>query len=156
MQFSVGNASNATAEIAAAAAFGASIRLMTVGRVVAEDTEPAGQQRMMAQKELPYVEQRWSRASAESVGGPWGSNFSAVCWFFGRDIQKSRGYPIGLVSANWGSTTIETWMSPAALQRCADQKGFNRNYKPAPPSRAGCKHLGAPCTVHPMVLHVYI
>ena len=41
MQFSVGNASNASAEIAAASTFGAHVRLMTVGRVVAEDTEPA-------------------------------------------------------------------------------------------------------------------
>jgi hypothetical protein len=79
MQFSVGNASNATAEIAAADAFGEQIRLMTVGRVVKEDTEPAGQQKMSPQSELTFVEQQWSRASAESVGGPWGSNFSAVC-----------------------------------------------------------------------------
>ena len=79
MQFSVGNASNATAEIAAADAFGDQIRLMTVGRVVKEDTEPAGQQKMSPQAELTFVEQQWSRASVESIGGPWGSNFSAVC-----------------------------------------------------------------------------
>ena len=69
VQFSVGNASNATAEIAAAAAFGASIRVMTVGRVVAEDMEPAGQQKMMPQRELPFVEQHWARASPETIGG---------------------------------------------------------------------------------------
>lgn len=79
MQFSVGNASNATAEVAAADALGAVIRVMTVGRVVKEDTEPPGQQRLTPQEELPFVEQHWSRASASSVGGPWGSNFSAVC-----------------------------------------------------------------------------
>lgn len=171
MQFSVGNASNATAEIAAADALGASIRLMTVGRVVKEDTEPSGQQHMTPQDELPLVQQSWSRASARSVGGPWGSNFSAVCaycseaascaymqvadvvvlavplgWFFGRDVQKERGYPVGLVSANWGATTIETWMSPAGLSACTGQKGYNHAYNPAPPNAAQCKHLGEPCT----------
>ena len=124
---------------------------MTAGRVVAEDTEPAGSQRMAAQRELPFVEQHWARASERSVGGPWGSNFSAVCWFFGRDVQRSRGYPIGLVSANWGSTTAETWISQAGLASCPKQTGFKGPTKPAPTVRAGCKHLGEPCTVHPMV-----
>ena len=79
MQFSVGNATNATAEIAAANGFGTMIRVMTVGRVVKEDTEPSGQQHLSPQEQLPFVEQSWSRASARSIGGPWGSNFSAVC-----------------------------------------------------------------------------
>ena len=79
MQFSVGNASNATAEIAAADGLGTSIRLMTVGRVVEEDREPAGHQELSPQDELPLIQQRWTRASAQSIGGPWGSNFSAVC-----------------------------------------------------------------------------
>jgi sialate O-acetylesterase len=151
MQFSVGNASNATAEIAAASALGASIRLMTAGRVVAEDRQPAGKQHMQPQQELPYVEQAWSRASAQTVGGPWGSNFSAVCWFFGREVQRKRGYPIGLVSANWGSSRIETWMSPQGLAQCSHLPGFHGPSHPQPPSKPGCKHLGQPCTVHPMV-----
>ena len=81
MQFSVGNASNATAEIAAAAGF-AHIRLMTAGRAIKQPLVP--------QAELPYVEQQWSVANEESVGGPWGSNFSAVCWFFGPSIMITR------------------------------------------------------------------
>lgn len=49
MQFSVGNASNASAEIAAAASF-PEIRLFTAGRVVHSED--------VAQAELPYVEQK--------------------------------------------------------------------------------------------------
>ena len=130
-----GNASNATAEIAAASGF-PHIRLMTAGRVVNEPLVP--------QAELPYVEQHWSVASEESVGGPWGSNFSAACWFFGRAVHQSRRYPIGLVSANWGSTNVETWSSPAGLQKCGVHDGLPKNTPP--PSRPDCKHLGEPCT----------
>jgi hypothetical protein len=63
VQFSVGNASNATAEIAAADGFPL-IRLFTAARTMhSEHTSPA---------------QPWTVASADAVGGPWGTNFSAV------------------------------------------------------------------------------
>jgi sialate O-acetylesterase len=134
MQFSVGNASNASAEIAAAASF-PEIRLFTAGRVVHSED--------VAQAELPYVEQKWSVSNEESVGGPWGSNFSAVCYFFGRDIYRMRRYPIGLVSANWGSTNVETWSSPGGLARC---NATAPNRRPPAPLSPTCKHLGEPCT----------
>ena len=54
----------------------------------------------------------------ESVGyGAW-SYFSAVCWEYGRHIQKSLGYPIGMISTTWGGTPVEAWSSPDALKKC--------------------------------------
>jgi sialate O-acetylesterase len=39
------------------------------------------------------------------------ANFSALAYFFGRDLQKDIKVPIGLISSNWGATPAEAWMS---------------------------------------------
>ena len=41
--------------------------------------------------------------------------FSAIGYFFGREIHESLGVTIGLISTNWGGTRAEAWMSEAAL-----------------------------------------
>ena len=40
---------------------------------------------------------------------------SAVCYIYGREIQKKTGLPVGLVNTNWGGTPDEFWMSEDAL-----------------------------------------
>jgi sialate O-acetylesterase len=52
----------------------------------------------------------WSVCSPETV-----KDFSAVAYYFGRDIHTSTEIPIGLISSNWGGTIVETWMSPGAI-----------------------------------------
>ncbi len=37
--------------------------------------------------------------------------FSAVGYYFGVDLNKHIGVPIGLINSNWGGTDIETWTS---------------------------------------------
>ncbi len=37
--------------------------------------------------------------------------FSAVGYYFGVDLNKQIGVPIGLINSNWGGTDIETWTS---------------------------------------------
>jgi hypothetical protein len=109
-QFTVIQAINATAEIAAAANY-PHIRLFTTGQGTASLTPL---------QQLGSVEQTWSVASPSSVGlGNW-SAFSAVCWFYGRDLSDSLGgsVPVGLVSASWGGTCISAWMSPTMLDEC--------------------------------------
>lgn len=54
----------------------------------------------------------WSRAAPDNLGG-----FSAACWHMAREIQRhDPKTPLGLIHAAWGGSTIEDWMSPAALR----------------------------------------
>ena len=52
------------------------------------------------------------------VAGQWqasdsinAKSFSAVAYFFAKEIRKSADVPVGVVSAPWGGTPIQTWMS---------------------------------------------
>lgn len=41
--------------------------------------------------------------------------FSAVAYFFGRDIEKYRNVPVGLIQSSWGGTPAEAWTSGKSL-----------------------------------------
>ena len=52
----------------------------------------------------------------KSLPGDQTVGFSAVGYFFGRELQRQLGVPIGLINASWGGTVAEAWMSPQGLQ----------------------------------------
>ncbi len=52
----------------------------------------------------------WKVCSPETVG-----KFYATAYFFGRDIHKELGVPVGLIACAWGGTCIETWTPLASL-----------------------------------------
>ena len=41
--------------------------------------------------------------------------FSAAAYFFGRELERELGVPVGLIHSSWGGTTAETWMRTDAL-----------------------------------------
>lgn len=43
------------------------------------------------------------------------SNFSAAAYYFGRELQRELGVPVGLIHASFGGTRIEAWMPPGAF-----------------------------------------
>jgi sialate O-acetylesterase len=49
---------------------------------------------------------QWETCSPENALG-----FSAVAYFFGRELYKEYNVPIGLINSSWGGTNIEAWMS---------------------------------------------
>lgn len=96
MHFPVSRTMDAGREIAAARY--PLIRHIEIGRVGAD--EPADM--------VPTSD--WQPATAEYVG-----TFTAVGYFFARDLFLKLGVPIGLIHSSWGGTPVEAWMSPAAL-----------------------------------------
>jgi len=72
------------------------IRLITIPR----ERAPEPRQNVAA---------RWLVAGPQTTG-----DFSAVGYYFGRDLQKKLGVPVGLISSNVGGTAAEEWISPQA------------------------------------------
>ncbi|RDC57344.1 9-O-acetylesterase [Pedobacter chinensis] len=48
------------------------------------------------------------------------ANFSAVAYFFAREVYKKTGIPIGLIHTSWGGTIAEAWTSAATLKTMPD------------------------------------
>jgi sialate O-acetylesterase len=42
--------------------------------------------------------------------------FSATCYYFARELQKTVRVPMGLINSSWGGSNIQTWMSDDALR----------------------------------------
>jgi sialate O-acetylesterase len=102
MEFGIGNLSNATDEIAAANY--PQIRLFKVGHDVA--LEPHTQ-----------PQASWTVCTPDTIKqGGW-NGFSAVGYFFGRDLYQQLHVPIGLVESDWGGTPAEAWTSASALAK---------------------------------------
>ncbi|XP_077993426.1 sialate O-acetylesterase-like [Glandiceps talaboti] len=68
--------------------------------------------------DLQSVMEPWTRPSAKAVANNSFTYFSAVCWFYGRDLYNHFKYPIGLIDTTWGGTPIEAWSSADALAKC--------------------------------------
>ncbi|WP_375447582.1 sialate O-acetylesterase [uncultured Fibrella sp.] len=52
----------------------------------------------------------WQLASAETVG-----NFTAVGFFFARELYQKLNIPIGLVHSSWGGSQVEGWISKEGM-----------------------------------------
>lgn len=100
MQWTVANSANAQQEIADAQ--WPKIRMYT-----ARHTTAAEPQRDVAG--------HWDVCSPETVG-----EFSAVGYFFGRDLYEELDVPIGLVHSSWGGTRAEPWVPREALAEHPD------------------------------------
>lgn len=54
----------------------------------------------------------WLKTTPETI-----PEFSAACYFFARELQKTVDVPMGLVVAAWGGSRIQPWMSAPALRK---------------------------------------
>lgn len=53
----------------------------------------------------------WTIGNSDHVG-----NFTAVGYFFARELRKHVDVPIGLINTSWGGSRLEPWMHPEALK----------------------------------------
>lgn len=53
---------------------------------------------------------QWKAASPQTVG-----QFSAVAYYFARELRKHHDVPIGIIDSTWGGSRIEAWMDADAL-----------------------------------------
>jgi len=102
MELAVRQVNNAQKEIADADY--PNIRLFTVQKKVAE---------------VPQADciGSWMPCNPQSVAG-----FSAVGYFFGRQLHKELGVPIGLIHTSWGGTPAEAWTSKRAISELEDYR----------------------------------
>ncbi len=95
MEWALMNSRNSAEEMAAANY--PNIRLFTIPRTA--DINPKQD-----------VNGSWCCCSPDTVQG-----FSAVAYFFGREIHRKTGVPVGLINTSWGGTIAEAWTSREAM-----------------------------------------
>jgi sialate O-acetylesterase len=98
MELAVARSLDAAGEIAAAKS--ETIRLLSIAHV--SSAAP------LAHFQTPV---EWTSVSPDTI-----RDFSAACYYFARELQKSVPVPLGLIHSSWGGSRIEPWMSDAALR----------------------------------------
>lgn len=63
------------------------------------------------------IKSSWQECNPQTI-----PNFSAVAYFFGRDLQKALNVPIGLIHTSWGGSPAEVWMSEDVLKANPEYK----------------------------------
>lgn len=106
MEFPLESATNSQHELETACH--PNLRFFTTANVTPTDPQTA----------LPQGFSSWHSCTPETA-----RSFSAVGYFFGRQLEMELNVPIGLIHSSWGGTPIESWMSVEALQRVS---GFAR------------------------------
>jgi sialate O-acetylesterase len=109
MQWEVMNSRNSAQEIADANY--PNIRLFSVPRTA--DIKPKQD-----------IAGSWCCCSPDTVAG-----FSAAAYFFGRELHRKTGIPVGLINTSWGGTIAEAWTSREAMAADPFFKKVLREYE---------------------------
>jgi len=101
MEFSMLSVKNSDAEIAASNY--PDIRLFTVKRRISDTPQEK------------LEEGEWVKCAPATI-----PRFSAVAYFFGRELNQKLKVPIGLINTSWGGTVAETWTSEQMIGQNPD------------------------------------
>lgn len=109
MEWPVRSALNARQEIAAADHPG--IRIFTVPQQAAYEQRD------------DLAASPWRVCSPRTIG--W---FSAVAYFFGRELNRELNVPVGLIDASWGGTSISPWLPLSLVERDPELRPIAERY----------------------------
>jgi sialate O-acetylesterase len=80
-----------------------------------------------------------AKPQKDITGGTWqeavGNNikdFSAVAYFFAKELHQYYKVPIGIINTSWGGTIAETWMSAGAAKQIPDFKAVVEELEKTP------------------------
>jgi sialate O-acetylesterase len=96
MEFELSNASTADQDLPLAT--NPHIRLMIVKK------------QAVAYPQDDFETDGWAASTPETA-----KNFSAVAWYFAREIEQREHVPVGVIDSTWGGTPAEAWTRMAAL-----------------------------------------
>ncbi|MGB8194564.1 MAG: sialate O-acetylesterase [Chitinophagaceae bacterium] len=87
---------------------------------------------MIRQIKIPHATELQPQDDVK--GGEWevcspatAANFTAVGYFYARELYKELNVPIGLINSNWGGTMVETWISNASFFENPEFAGLKKN-----------------------------
>lgn len=85
---------------------------------------------------LFYAARDNARSPNKDVYGQWDectpkvdSTFSAVAYYFGRELYNELHVPIGLLHFSWGGSTVQAWTNPEALKTTPEGKFFLEKFE---------------------------
>jgi sialate O-acetylesterase len=85
---------------------------------------------------LFYASRDHARTPNKDVYGHWdectpkaASTFSAVAYYFGRELYKELHVPIGLLHFSWGGSTVQAWTNPEVLRTTPEGRYFLEKFK---------------------------
>jgi sialate O-acetylesterase len=88
---------------------------------------------------LDEVQGKWQECSPKTVGG-----FSAVAYYFARDLHAKLGVPVGIINTSWGGTPAQAWTSAEGFEGQPELKGYADQIKAAaekPPEKGPGPHF---------------
>lgn len=125
MELPVSRSENAASETAAS--MNDRIRVLTV----AHATSPQS----LAHFQAPVA---WTAAGPATIG-----DFSAACYYFARELQKSVLVPLGLIQSSWSGSRIEPWIGEQGLRKVGGfDSALDLLHLYASDSKAGNARLG--------------
>ncbi len=73
-------------------------------------------ERVVSVSPLPDINKTsWQVCNSETA-----KDFTAVGYYFAKNLQTELNVPIGLINTSWGGTIVETWISKTGLQTSPD------------------------------------